>query len=154
MDLNWSWIKVNCASASLKSEKSSNYEKNNDKWACFCDPNFWLGEKKESKVDFFKRSLFLEQNFLCRMHDGVLKLDWFVFRAAVVAQQFFSPSFSFLPLSWSWSFNLSCPCRLASRLELGSQVGLTTDHLSSCCLIQHIENLSTLRAEPAWSNCK
>ena len=39
-------------------------------------------------------------------------------------------------LHCSWSFNLSCPRRLASRLELGSQVGSTTDHLSSGCLIQ------------------
>ena len=62
---------------------------------------------------------------------------------------FFSSYPSFYPLSCSWSFNHSCPPRLASRLELGSQVGLTTDHLSSCCLIQHTKDLSTMRAEPA-----
>ena len=46
---------------------------------------------------------------------------------------FFPSSPFFYPLSRSWSFNLSCPRRLASQLELGSQVGSTTDHLSSCC---------------------
>ena len=61
---------------------------------------------------------------------------------------FFSSS-PFYPLSCSWSFNLSCPRRLASRLELGSQVGSTTDHFPSCCLIQHTEDLSTMRVEPA-----
>ena len=55
----------------------------------------------------------------------------------------------FYPLSHSWSFNLSCPRRLASQFELGSQVGLTTVCLVSCCLIQHIEYLSTTRAELA-----
>ena len=33
-----------------------------------------------------------------------------------------------------------------SRLELSSQVGSTTDHLPSCCLIQPAEDLSTMRA--------
>ena len=28
-------------------------------------------------------------------------------------------------------------------------MGLTSDYLSSCCLIRHIEDLSTMRAEPA-----
>ena len=39
-----------------------------------------------------------------------------------------------------------------SLSELGCQVGSTTDHLSSCCLNQHIEDLSTTRVEPAWSD--
>ena len=39
----------------------------------------------------------------------------------------------YYPLSYSWSFSHSCLHRLASWFELGSQVGLTTDHLSSCC---------------------
>ena len=44
---------------------------------------------------------------------------------------------------------LSCPRRLALWLELCSKAGWTTDHLYSCCLIQHIEDLSSLGAEPA-----
>ena len=47
------------------------------------------------------------------------------------------------------SFNLSCPRRLASWLKLGCQVSSTTDHLYSSCIIQHTEDLSTMRAEPA-----
>ena len=43
------------------------------------------------------------------------------------------------------SFNHSCPPRLASREELGSLVGSTADHLSSCCLIQHAKDLSMVR---------
>ena len=66
-----------------------------------------------------------------------------------IENSFFSIFSFFYPLSRSWSFNLSCPRRLASRLELGSQVGSTTDHLSSCCLIQHTEDLSMMRAELA-----
>ena len=54
--------------------------------------------------------------------------------------------FPFYPLSSSWCFNLSCPRRLPSPLEPGSQVGSTTDHLSSCCLVQHTDDLS--RAKP------
>ena len=61
---------------------------------------------------------------------------------------FFSSSPIF-PLSCSRSFSLSCQGRLASRLELGSPVGSTSDPLSSFCLIQHTEDLSTMRAEPA-----
>ena len=44
-------------------------------------------------------------------------------------------------------FNLSCLCRLASRLELGSQEGSTTDHLYSCSIIQHTEDLRTIKAD-------
>ena len=58
--------------------------------------------------------------------------------------------FFHLPLSThscSRSFSLSCPRRLTSRLELDSQGGLTTYHLSSCSLIQHAEGLSAMRAE-------
>ena len=65
-----------------------------------------------------------------------------------IQRDFFSSS-PFYPLSCCWSFNLSCHCRLASRLELGNQVGSTADHLSSCCLIQHTEDLSMMRAELA-----
>ena len=47
-----------------------------------------------------------------------------------------------------WSFNSWCPCKLAFPLELGSQVGLSPDHLSSWCLIQHTKDPSTMSAEP------
>ena len=62
---------------------------------------------------------------------------------------FFHLLLSFYPLSCSRSFNLSFPRRLASPLELGSQVGSTTDQLSSCYLIQHIQDYLSMRAEPA-----
>ena len=57
--------------------------------------------------------------------------------------------FFIFPLSYSRSFNLKCRRRLASELEIDSHVGLTTDHLSCYCLIQHTEDLSTMRVEPA-----
>ena len=61
----------------------------------------------------------------------------------------FPSSPSFYPLSRSWSFNLSCPLRLASRLELGSQVTrTTTDHLFSCCRIQHTEDGKSVKGSP------
>ena len=65
-----------------------------------------------------------------------------------IQRDFFSSS-PFYPLSCCWSFNLSCRCRLDSQWELGNRVGSTTDHLSSCCLIQHTEDLSMMRAELA-----
>ena len=62
---------------------------------------------------------------------------------------FFIFSFFLRAFSRSQSFNLSCPLRLASWLELGSQVGSTTDHLSSCCHVQPTKDLSAMRAELA-----
>ena len=55
----------------------------------------------------------------------------------------------FHPLSCRWFFNLSFLHRLASWLELCSQVGWTTDHFSSCCIIQLTEDLSTMRVQLA-----
>ena len=40
----------------------------------------------------------------------------------------------FYPLSLRWSFSHSCLIRRGSWCELGSQVGLTTDQPSNCCL--------------------
>ena len=61
-------------------------------------------------------------------------------KVSTLIQNIFSPHY---PLSCGSVFST------ASWLELGSQVGSTTDHLSSFCLIQHTEDLSTMRAEPA-----
>ena len=59
---------------------------------------------------------------------------WFLFslsRAIAHLSIFDSVLFPSSPsstrFSRSWLFNLSCPCRLTSQLELGSQVGSTTD---------------------------
>ena len=49
----------------------------------------------------------------------------------------------------TWSFNRSCPRRLASWLELSSQVGETTDHLARCCFIQRTEGLSS---DEGWAS--
>ena len=46
-------------------------------------------------------------------------------------------------LSCRWSFCHSCPGRLATWLKLGSQVGSTTYHLSSCFL----SNTSMIQAQ-------
>ena len=59
---------------------------------------------------------------------------WFLHEPFYLYLCIFSTFSFFYPLSHSWSFNRSCPRRLASPLELGSQVGSTTDHLSICCL--------------------
>ena len=40
----------------------------------------------------------------------------------------------FYPPSFSWSFSRLFPHRLASRLELGCQVGSATGHSINCCL--------------------
>ena len=58
----------------------------------------------------------------------------------------FASSSNYL-VSCSWSLNWSCPCRLASWMELSSQESSTTDPLSSCCAIQHTEDLCMMRSE-------
>ena len=54
-------------------------------------------------------------------------------RTCVMIWHFFC-IYPFYPISFSWSFSLSFPRRLASGLELGSQVGSTTDHSTNCGL--------------------
>ena len=53
------------------------------------------------------------------------------------------------PLSCSSVFHPLMSAQMSSRLELGSQVGSTTDHLTGCCLTQHTQDLSTMTAVPA-----
>ena len=67
-------------------------------------------------------------------------------KSQLMSHSLFSSS-PFYLLSCSGSFNFSCLRRLASQLKLIGQVGSTTDHLSSCCLIHYMEDLSPMRDE-------
>ena len=54
----------------------------------------------------------------------------------------------FYPLSYCSIFQPLMSAQTGFSIVAQQPSGLTTDHLSSCCLIQHTEDLSTMRVRP------